>query len=479
MKKIIIAVFMTLICAAAFAQNSASDFEINPDGTITKYVGWGTAVVIPETINGIRVTAIGESAFASNDLTSVTIPRGVTSIGNSAFRNNKLTSVTIPDSVTSIGHGAFYGNLLTSVSVPGNDVIIEWAFANNPITSITLGNNHVFGTNIVSGIDITARNTTASSLFYDYVCNDRKAGTYTANRAVGAAKNEADFRYIETQYGAYITDYTGSSRNRLEIPARLGGISVKAIGTLIGISRIRIPDSVTYIGDGAFRGSQLTEITIPNSVTYIGNEAFSGNQLTSVTIGNSVISIGREAFSSNRLTSVTIGNSVTYIGNEAFRGNQLTSVTIGNSVTNIGNSAFRENQLTSVTIPDSVTTIGEYAFYENQLTSITIGNSVTTIGGWAFSNNQLTSVTIPNSVTSIGGAAFGGNQLTSIIIPNSITDGSAFSNNWRLTSITIGSNVALDSDDFVRSFIEFYNANGKAAGTYTRPNANSDSWTKQ
>jgi len=74
MKKTVIAVFMTLMCAVAFAQNTASDFEINANGTITKYNGWGATVVIPETINGIRVTAIGGSAFASNDLTSVTIP---------------------------------------------------------------------------------------------------------------------------------------------------------------------------------------------------------------------------------------------------------------------------------------------------------------------------------------------------------------------------------------------------------------------
>ena len=34
----------------------------------------------------------------------------VTSIGNSAFTSNQLTSVVIPDSVISIGEGAFYGN---------------------------------------------------------------------------------------------------------------------------------------------------------------------------------------------------------------------------------------------------------------------------------------------------------------------------------------------------------------------------------
>jgi len=418
MKRTIIATLMALMCAVTFAQNAASDFTIGADGVITKYNGWDAAVVIPETINGIRVTAIGNNAFASSDLTSVTIPNGVISIGNEAFTSNKLTSVTIPDSVTSIGYRAFRNNQLASVTIPGNNVIIgSEAFASNPITSVTLGNNHA-----LSSADVVPKvnnNRSESSLYYDYACNDRKAGTYTANRAVAAEKTEADFKFIETQYGAFITNYTGSSGNRLEIPARLGNLSVKAISGLNRkqISRVRIPDSVTYIGDSAFSENfGMTEITIPDSVTFIGEKAFYENR---------------------GMTSVTIGNGVTYIGNNAF---------------------FR-NRLTSVTIPDSVTYLS--GFGNNQLTEITIPNSVTIIGNGAFSGNRLTSVTIPDSVTTIKMGAFEGG----------------------LTSVTIGANVTLEISYHVSSFgsgfDDFYNNNGRAAGTYTRPDAYSRNWTKQ
>jgi hypothetical protein len=426
MKKTIIAAIMAFMCAVTFAQNAASDFIIDANGVITKYNGWDAAVVIPETVNGIRVTAIGNRAFASNDLTSVTIPRSVISIGIEAFNRNKLTSVTIP----------------------GNNVIIgNGAFNNNPITSVTLGNNHAFSAEIVPKLN---NNRTESSLLYDYACNDRKAGTYTTNRAVAAEKTEADFKFIETQYGAFITGYTGSSGNRLEIPARLGNLPVKAISGFRNVSRVRIPDSVTYIGNGAFQGNivkmyseQLTEITIPSGVTYIGNDAFFANSLTSVTIPDSVTYIGEGAFSYNGLTSVTIPNSVTYIGGDYTGG------------------AFSNNQLTSVTIPDSVTTIGVSAFERNQLTSVTIGNSVTTIGSSAFAYNQLTSVTIPNSVTTIGVSAFERNQLT---------------------SVTIGANVTLTlsnsgySPSFSNGFDDFYYTNGREAGTYVRSGG---VWTKQ
>ena len=109
-----------------------------------------------------------------------------------------------------------------------------------------------------------------------------------------------------------------------------------------------------------------------------------------------------------------------------------------------------------------VTHIGRGAFDEKKLTSVTIPNSVTTIERYAFSYNQLTKINIPKSVTYIGDYAFAGNPLI---------------------NVTIGANVELDegeeSDAFDRSLVELYIKNGKSAGTYTRPNTNSETWTKK
>ena len=247
------------------------------------------------------------------------------------------------------------------------------------------------------------------------------------------------------------------------------------------IGEVIIPSTVTYksrtlsvisIGHGAFGYCyDLTSVTIPNSVTTIGNDAF--KECTSlrdlrIEDGSNILSCNRYAFkecplktlylgrdlqnpcfnSNAILKSVTIGNSVTTIGSSAFNGcSGLTSVTIPNSVTTIGSNAFNGcTGLTSVTIGNSVTTIGDYAFNRcTGLTSVTIGNSVTTIGGSAFKGCKgLTSVTIPNSVTTIGEEAFHYcSGLETVLIGNSVTTIGyrAFYYCGSLTSVTIGNSV--------------------------------------
>ena len=161
---------------------------------------------------------------------------------------------------------------------------------------------------------------------------------------------------------------------------------------IIGCGTTTIPESVTTIGDYAFRLCVgLTSITIPSSVTSIGNNAFVGcNNLTSVVISDGLIRIGSIAFSGcSSLTSITIPEGVTWIGSTAFSGcSSLTSITIPESVTEIGYSAFSGcSSLTSITIPEGVTWIESYAFEGcSSLTSITIPKSVTEIEEFAFYN---------------------------------------------------------------------------------------------
>ena len=110
----------------------------NSDGasvTITGYTGPGGAVIIPNSINNLLVTVIGESAFEpgspelGTNITSVTIPPSVSSIEDFAFEVcESLTTLAIPASVTNIGQAAF--NLcgsLTNVFFNGNGPSMQFA----------------------------------------------------------------------------------------------------------------------------------------------------------------------------------------------------------------------------------------------------------------------------------------------------------------------------------------------------------------
>ena len=100
------------------------------------------------------------------------------------------------------------------------------------------------------------------------------------------------------------------------------------------------------------------------------------------------------------------------------------------------------------------------------------GRTVTEIGSEAFhsyrfnfgfgfgsydrsSEITITGIMIPYSVTSIGDRAFGGNQITNIVI---------------------GANVNMSSSAFRNRFVDFYNEQGRRAGTYTLSNG---SWRRQ
>ena len=75
-----------LLCAAMLpaAMQAQFTYTTNNDGSlnIAGYTGSGGAVTIPDTINGLPVTSIGDSAFRyCTSLTSVLIPNSVTGIG--------------------------------------------------------------------------------------------------------------------------------------------------------------------------------------------------------------------------------------------------------------------------------------------------------------------------------------------------------------------------------------------------------------
>ena len=179
-KPILSIVIMAILVSPLWAQVE-SDFQVvqNRDNTltITGYTGSARDVVIPGTLYGLRVTAIGYQAFHRKNLTSVVIPNTVRTIGSMAFTyNHNITEISIPDSVIEIGDGAFAGdfhqrgrlnrvhigrgiqniatnafryNSITELNLPTSiRTIGERAFSGNRITSLSIPN----GVTLIEGL---------------------------------------------------------------------------------------------------------------------------------------------------------------------------------------------------------------------------------------------------------------------------------------------------------------------------------------
>ncbi len=298
----------------------------------------------------------------------------------------------------------------------------------------------------------------SASVTYLYYNSSNNQYVYTGDVIIPQSVNYKGKNYIVTTIGWYAFNHCVDLIS-ITIPNSVGYIGRGAFDGCYGLQKVIVSDiaswcAIVFDGYGGgnacnplsyachlynINGTEVTDLVIPNGVTSIGNHAFKGcAYLTTLTIPNSVMSIGDNAFEGCGLTSITIPQSVTTIGDNAFEGcNRLTSVKVPvNDYSAFCNNSFaglissrigkpiylidnKGNEITEYVIPDDVTSIGDKAFYNC---------------------SGLTSITIPNSVTTIGDDAFSGcSGLTSINILNSVINigAFAFKNCSSLTSITI------------------------------------------
>lgn len=189
-----------------------------------------------------------------------------------------------------------------------------------------------------------------------------------------------------------------------------------------------LPNTVNYIGSGAFRRTSLSSINIPTSLVKIEPGAFSYLGIKTINIPNSVKSIGNYAFSGCYfLSNVTIPSSVTCIGDGAFKDcNSLTELTIPESVISIGEDLLTGTNLKCITVLDgnpnydsranALVHTATNAIIRASNSTKSIPNTIVAIGNNAFQDLDIGGyLTIPSSVTSIGDYAFK-NCNTSVIL---------------------------------------------------------------
>ncbi|MGN0575102.1 MAG: leucine-rich repeat protein [Ruminococcus sp.] len=240
-------------------------------------------VIIPEQIDDLPVTVIGDYAFYNcTALSSVTIPDSITSIGHWAFGEcTGLTSVTLPKSVTSIGVSTFDGcRNLEAITIPDSVTSIgRNAFSN---TAWLESQRRISPLVIVNNILTDGRTCTGDVEIPDGVIS---IGDYSFYNCIGLTS--------------------------IKIPQSVTKIGHWAFGNCQSLSSAEIPDSVTSIGDCTFyQCISLKSITIPDSISTIGEAMFyECAELNSIVIPDNITSISEWAFCNcTGLTSITIFN---------------------------------------------------------------------------------------------------------------------------------------------------------------------------
>jgi hypothetical protein len=142
------------------------------------------------------------------------------------------------------------------------------------------------------------------------------------------------------------------------------------------------------------------------------------------------------------------GQPVTVIGPRAFAGKNLTSVTVPEGVDTIAFCAFAGNKLERINLPQSLLSIEYEAFAENALAEVALPENLASLAVRAFADNPLEKIAMNEKLTFIGKEAFAGTRLSSITLADR-------RNLWA-------------SQGFELSFINYYNAFGRKAGTYVK-----------
>ena len=234
-----------------------NDFVFAND-ILIDYTGKDTDVVLPESHNGKSYTIGDYFLYYDNNVTSVKFSNGVTAVGEFAFYSGALESIYFSNTVKSIGEGAFAYTPIKALELPNGLISIEnGAFMGCAYLE------HVTIPSSITHIDVGAfyRSNNIKSVNY--------LGTLEQYLNVVPYNNEYSLTPLKGELylnGKLLTDVVIPD-GITHIPY---GFMAKAT-----IKSLKIPNSVTHIGDWAFGVCKsLENVIIPSSVEYMGYNAF-------------------------------------------------------------------------------------------------------------------------------------------------------------------------------------------------------------
>lgn len=371
---------------------------------LTRYTGDETAPIIPSSVGGYDVAALG-SAFENNvNIREIAVPDTVSGLG-SFYGCEALETVILGSMIRSIPDRAFYGcvaldNLLLPASV--NEIGKQAFYGCEGLKTV-----YIDGKNAAALL----ANAEESGYITEYAVSLYVAGTATEN-----AVDETVYTLLPEKrngYAIYTKLYweVGETAFAYLLKEENDEYSV----TLGGTGNMRDYAALALVPWNAY-ASSIVKLVVSNGVGTLGINAFVS--LTAL----------REVFY-NAAEARYIEDKNLFYGSGAESGITLN---IGADVKQIPAYLFRENpRLKEIVYEDgALVSIGEYAFYGcSLLETVTVPDTVTAIGAHAFENAvNLREITVGAGVTSFGNRAFYGADKLETVNYNAVNAADAAGN---------------------------------------------------
>lgn len=346
------------------------EYEVLEDGTIsiTGYRGTDTEVIIPETIEGKKVTSIGERAFS---------------------QCTELTTINIPANVGEIRATTFYG------------------CSNLKEINVDKDNKNFYSIDGVLFNDIGDMYDSDEIVKYP---EGKKEKTYVIPQGIGivsafAFGNAKNLEEVELSEVYLINRYAFvqcSNLKSISIPKKVTCIYNSTFANCSNLEKIELPEGLKKIEAGAFiQCSKLTHIEIPQSVTMIERLAFNGcSSLKNINIPeNTELEMDKMSRMFNGCTSL---ESINVDENNSYYTSK-DGILFSKDKTELIRCPEGKKEITS-SILEGVIKIKEDAFLGcKYLISITIPNTVLEIEDCAFAScGNLERIEIPEEVITIG-----------------------------------------------------------------------------
>lgn len=422
-------------------------------------------VIIPEEIDGLPVTVIGDGTFCDcYELQSVSLPDTIEKIGKSAFENCGISKIVLPGSIKEVGDDAFlYCGLLSEIVIPEGFTNFgkhcfrgtEWQHLRCNLDGFYIENNVVvdsdsaFSRVIDEGVEVLGPDSLRTSMVVQEFTLPRSMKKVYASGFTYQGKifeiyvlnpecefiDDLDDYPSGYYFNGIIYGYDGSPAQKFAEKKNWQFESLDELkmeyelASLDGMKFYVYEDHAAVVyGDRRLEGDvvipseiygvPVTEI-IPGSFNHIPG-------ITSVVIPDSVKKIGEYAFTGcEALESIEFPDDVE-MGMNPFRETKWSDDIIAKEGCIILKDTLLDGSgmKGDVVITEGIKKIAPFAFqYNDDMTSVTIPDTVTTIGKGAFSTcNGITSVEIPDSVSEIPDVCFYNcSKLEKVKLPEKIT----------------------------------------------------------